>query len=115
MKKNVAVAENAITWEIRPQTLDDRRKTMSRLIRGWLQTIATYPEFAQDIRKLIPNMKDPETGLTEQDLLLWQKANPHIPIDAVPYIFELSKKHFNMVKRNMKLIRKILLGSKKGK
>ncbi len=94
MKKNVAVAENAITWEIRPQTLDDRRKTMSRLIRGWLQTIATYPEFAQDIRKLIPNMKDPETGLTEQDLLLWQKANPHIPIDAVPYIFELSKKTF---------------------
>lgn len=97
--QKVETTEKAIAWEIRPHTLEDRSRTLSRLVRGWLQTITTYPEFEQDIRDLIPNMKDKETGITYQDLLLWQKDHPNVSVDALPYIFELSKTAYQLGKK----------------
>lgn len=106
-KKSI-IAKGAVSWEIRPQTLKDRERTLSRLVRGWLQTIKAYPEYEKDIRKLIPNMKDPETGITYKDLIKWQKDRPNVPKEALPYIFELSKRSYQKGKKEYEAKPKVI-------
>ena len=50
---SIKQVEQAIIWEIKPATLDERINTLSRLVRGRLQVMALYPEMNQYIRDQI--------------------------------------------------------------